>query len=381
MLPLILKEISFRKGHTIIMLCGLISVTALMTAYLSTESAAERETKRVARDLGFNLRILPKQTNMDLYWFQGFSDQTMPEATVERLANYQGVFMTYNHLMASLRQKITMGGGDVILVGVAPTITSPDKKKRPMGFTIKTGTLHLGYQVGQRLGLKPGDTLELLGQDFKIEKVMVEYGTEEDVYVYGTLKDVQGIAGKPGQINEIKAIDCLCLTADQDPISILREELEKILPEAKVIQDRVQADARARQRQMVQRKFEFLSPFLMVCGAIWVAVLSALNVRERRSEIGIWRALGKGGGFIAGLVIGKAMIIGFFGGFIGFWVGNSMALEVGPSIFQITAKAIKTEWSYLAWSLILTPLLAAAASFIPAMLAVTQDPAETLRES
>ena len=363
------------------MLCGLISVTALMTAYLSTESAAERETKRVARDLGFNLRILPKQTDMDLYWFQGFSDQTMPEATVERLANYQGVFMTYNHLMASLRQKITMGGGDVILVGVAPTITSPDKKKRPMGFTIKARTLHLGYQVGQRLGLKSGDTLQLSGHDFKIEKVMVEYGTEEDVYVYGTLKDVQGIAGKPGQINEIKAIDCLCLTADQDPISILRKELEKILPEAKVIQDRVQADARARQRQMVQRKFEFLSPFLMVCGAIWVAVLSALNVRERRSEIGIWRALGKGGSFIAGLVIGKAMIIGFFAGFLGFWVGNTMALEVGPSIFQITAKAIKTEWSYLVWSLILTPLLAAAASFIPAMLAVTQDPAETLRES
>jgi putative ABC transport system permease protein len=83
MLSLILKEISFRKWHTAMMLCGLISVTALITAYLSTESAAERETKRVARDLGFNLRILPKQTNMDLYWFQGFSDQTMPEGTVK----------------------------------------------------------------------------------------------------------------------------------------------------------------------------------------------------------------------------------------------------------------------------------------------------------
>jgi putative ABC transport system permease protein len=381
MLSLILKEISFRKWHTAMMLCGLISVTALITAYLSTESAAERETKRVARDLGFNLRILPKQTNMDLYWFQGFSDQTMPEGTVKRLANYEGVFMTYNHLMASLRQKITLGGGDVILVGVAPTITSPDKKKRPMGFTIEEGTLHLGYQVGQRLGVKSGDVLKLADRDFKIAKVMVEYGTEEDVYVYGTLKDVQEIAGKPGQINEIKAIDCLCLTADQDPIAILRRELEKILPEAKVIQDRVQADARARQRQMVQKKFEFLSPFLMVCGAIWVAVLSALNVRERRPELGIWRALGKGGGFIGGLVIGKAMMVGLLGGFLGFWVGNLIALEVGPSIFQITAKAIKTEWLYLVWSLILTPLLAAAASFIPAMLAVTHDPADTLRES
>jgi putative ABC transport system permease protein len=381
MLSLILREISFRKGHTALMLCGLISVTALLTAYLSTESAAERETKRVARDLGFNLRILPKQTDMDLYWFQGFSDQTMPETTVERLASYEGVFMTYNHLMASLRQKIVVGGADVILVGVAPTITSPDKKKRPMGFTIEAGTLHLGHQIGQRLSVKSGDTLQLAGRDFKVAKVMVEYGTEEDVYVYGTLKDVQEIAEKPGQINEIKAIDCLCLTADQDPISILRKELEKILPEAKVIQDRVQADARARQRQMVQKKFEFLSPFLMVCGAIWVAVLSALNVRERRSEIGIWRALGKGGGFIGGLVIGKAMMIGLLGGLLGFWVGNLIALEVGPTIFQITAKAIKTEWVYLIWSLILTPSLAAAASFIPAMLAVTHDPADTLRES
>ncbi|MBT5926795.1 MAG: hypothetical protein HOH33_09265 [Verrucomicrobia bacterium] len=381
MLTLIFKEMTFRKGHAMMMLCGLISVTALVTAYLATESAAARETSRVARDLGFNLRILPKETDMDLYWFQGFSDQTMPESTVARLANFEGVFMTYNHLMASLRQKTSIGGGDVILVGVAPTLTSPDKKKRPMGFAIESGTLHLGHQVGERLGLRSGDTLKVGRRDFKVAKVLVEYGTQEDVYVYGTLKDVQVISERPGQINEIKAIDCLCLTSDQDPISILRKELEKMLPEAKVIQDRVQADARARQRQMVQKKFEFLSPFLMVCGAIWVAVLSAMNVRDRRSEIGIWRALGKGGGFIGSMFIGKAVILGLVGGFLGFWIGNLLALNVGPDIFQITAKAIKTEWSYLIGALVLTPLLAAAASFIPAMMAVSQDPADTLRES
>ncbi len=119
----------------------------------------------------------------------------------------------------------------------------------------------------------------------------------------------------------------------------------------------------------------------MVCGAIWVAVLSAMNVRDRRSEIGIWRALGKGGGFIGSMFIGKAVILGLVGGFLGFWIGNLLALNVGPDIFQITAKAIKTEWSYLIGALVLTPLLAAAASFIPAMMAVSQDPADTLRES
>ena len=381
MFALIFKEMAFRKGHALMMLCGLVSVTALVNAYLTTESAAARETSRVARDLGFNLRILPKETDMDLYWFQGFSDQTMSEETVERLANFEGVFMTYNHLMASLRQKIVIGGGDVILVGVAPTLTSPDKKKKPMGYSIEEGTLHLGYQIGQRLGLRAGETLQVSGQDFLVAKVLVEYGTEEDVYVYATLKDVQAITGKQGQINEIKAIDCLCLTSYQDPIAILRKELEKMLPEAKVIQDRVQADARARQRQMVQKKFEFLSPFLMICGAVWVAVLSILNVRERRSEIGIWRALGKGSGLIGGMFVGKAVMLGLVGGLIGFWIGNLLALNVGPEIFQVTAKAIKTEWSYLLWSLILTPLLAAAAAFVPAMMAVTHDPANSLRES
>ena len=33
-----------------------------------------------------------------------------------------------------------------------------------------------------------------------------------------------------GKINEIEAIDCLCLTADQDPLSILRKTIGEILP-------------------------------------------------------------------------------------------------------------------------------------------------------
>ena len=381
MLRLIIREILFRKGHAFLMLSGLMSVSALATAYFTTETAATRETTRVARDLGFNLRILPKETDMDAYWFQGYSDHTMPEESVSKLAQADGVFMTFNHLMASLRQTITIEGRDVVLVGVAPTVTSPDKKKRPMGFSIEPGHLHVGHQIGVRLGLKAGDTLRLAGQDFKVERVMVEYGTEEDVYVYGSLEDVQVLTGMEGRINEIKAIDCLCLTSDQDPASILRAELEKMLPDAKVIQDRVQADARARQRQMVQKKFAFLSPFLMTVGAVWVAVLSILNVRERRSEIGVWRALGKGGGTLGGMFLGKAMLLGFFGGFLGFWIGNLLAVNVGPSIFQVTAKAIQTEWSYLVWSVAITPVLAGAAAFIPAMMAVVQDPADTLKES
>jgi putative ABC transport system permease protein len=377
---MILKELWHRKANTLLSLVGLGGVVAFIVGFMTTAEAAKRETKRITRDLGFNLRIIPKDTDMDRYWFDGFSTATMAEDTVARLAAQDGIFMSYNHLMASLKQPFRMGDREVILMGVAPTITSADKKKRPMGFSIKEGTLQLGFQVADRLGVKPGDKVTLGEQEFLVAKCLVESGTEQDIYAFGTLADIQNVLGLDGQINEIKAIDCLCLTADEEPVKILREELGKVLPEAKVIQDRVQADARAKQRQMVENKFGFLTPFLLVVSALWVGVMAALNLRERRAEIGVLRALGYGSGRIASLFLIKAAMLGILGALVGFALGNALAMSVGPEIFKVTAKAIKTDWNLLGMALVAAPVLAAIATFIPAMQAVAQDPAVTLRE-
>ena len=377
---LIFKELWHRKTNSLLSLLGLAGVVAFFVGFLTTAEAAKRETLRITRDLGFNLRIIPKATNMDRYWFDGYSDQTMPEDAVERLAAQEGIFMSYNHLMASLKQPYLLDGADVILMGVAPTLTSADKKKRPMGFKIETGTIQVGYQVAQRLSLKPGRSVRVGTSEFTVSKCLVENGTEQDVYVYGTLADIQTALGLPGEINEIKAIDCLCLTSDEEPVAILREELAKVLPEARVIQDRVQADARARQRQMVEGKFGFLIPFLLIVSAVWVGVMAALNVRERRSELGILRALGYGSVPIAGIILMKAVFLGIGGAVVGFFLGNGLAVSVGPEIFKVTAKAIETDWTLLGYAVLGAPVFAAMASFVPAMQAVAQDPALTLRE-
>ena len=57
-----------------------------------------------------------------------------------------------------------------------------------------------------------------------------------------------------------------------------------------------------------------------------------------------------------------------------------VVLEFGPSLFPVTKNAIQASPS-LAWQMVVaTPVFAAFASFIPAMLAVSHDPAEILRE-
>jgi lipoprotein-releasing system permease protein len=131
---------------------------------------------------------------------------------------------------------------------------------------------------------------------------------------------------------------------------------------------------------MIEGKFSFLSPFLLVVSALWVGIMAALNVRERRPEIGVLRALGYGSGRIAGLFLVKAVLLGVLGALAGFALGNALAMSFGPGIFKVTATAIQTDWSLLGYAVVGAPLFAAMATFIPAMQAVAQDPAVTLRE-
>jgi ABC-type lipoprotein release transport system permease subunit len=248
-----------------------------------------------------------------------------------------------------------------------------------MGFNIAPGKAHVGYLLARRLGAKPGAPLPVQGRLLTVEKVLVESGTDDDIRLFTSLPDAQAILNLPGRISEIKAIDCLCLTADQDPLTQLRAALTQLLPEAQVLQMRTMADARAKQRQTAERYSRFAVPLVLGIGAAWVGILAALNVRERRAELGLWRALGHGSGRIAALFLGRAALLGIAGAALGYLLGNAVGLHYGPKLYPVTAGGFASEPALLGWALLVTPAFAALAAFLPAMIAVAQDPAETLR--
>jgi putative ABC transport system permease protein len=376
---LIARELRHHWVNALLGTLGLVIAVALLVAVKMTTAAAQRETTRVMRDLGFNLRIIPRATDMDHFWTQGFSDQTMPEDAVKRLAAQHGVFLSFNHLTPALEGRIDVGGRPALLTGLGETIVDPNEGKQPMGFRLKPGQVILGRAIADRLETKRGGVVRLNEQEFAVERILGESGTEEDVRIYGALGDVQTILRLPGRINEIKAIDCLCLTSDEDPLSQLRAVIEEILPEVRVLQLTALADARARQRQMAERYARFAVPLVLLVGAGWLALLAWLNVRERRAEIGLWRALGHGSPRIAGLLLGKAVLLGVIGAVLGYGAGTWIALSAGPEIFQVTARSLRAEPGLLLWALLLAPAFAALASLLPTMLAVAQEPAKTLR--
>ena len=378
-LKLILKEILHRKLNFLLSLLAIIAAVAFFVSFFTTADASKRETIRLTRDMGFNLRIIPKNTNMDRFWTSGFSERTMPEEYVNRFMAYKN--FSYAHLTATLQKQIVWQNKRAILIGIASELEPSGKKKSSMSFKIAPGTAYIGYELAKSLGLKKNQEIDILGEPFKIAKCLVETGSDDDIRIYTQLSDVQKLLNMEGEVNEIKALNCLCLVGEnEDPLEILREQLALVLPDAKVIQNKTIAVARERQRQMMDKYFALIMPFIVIVFAILIGALAMMNVQERKQEIGVLRALGYGSTKIASLFLGKAIIIGLIGAAIGFFVGNGLALSFGPDIFKVTAKMIQPLYKLLIWSLVAAPLFAALAAFIPTMIAITQDPALTLRE-
>ena len=379
-LRLLFKEISHRKLNFVLAILAVIVSVALYVAFETTGKAMEDETRKLMLELGQNLRIIPKETRIDQFWIRGFSESTMPQDYVYRFIEKGGY--SYTHLTATLQRTIQWKGFTVLITGVMPEVFPPDKPHtEPMTFELEQGNAYVGFEVADSLNIQEGDEIEINGTRLHVVKTLYRTGSYDDVRIYTELSDAQRIFGLPGRINEIKALECICfLDYNTDPLKAVQDQLTELLPEGKVLLLRGIADIRFQQRTTTAKHMSFIMISIMVGCGVFIGVLAMLNVRAREREIGLLRALGYGGAGIAVLLLGKALLIGVIGAFLGFLGGTRLALTYGPQIFQRTAKAIRIDYTVLAEALLWAPAFAVVCSFIPAMQAVASDPAYTLRE-
>jgi putative ABC transport system permease protein len=375
-------------------------------------AAMDDQTRRIMRDMGVNLRIVHKDTNMgDLY--TNFVAVDFPEDYVQRLTQAKNV-ETMMHVVATLQHKITWKNRTVLLVGMLPTLTQAQKmeQKPHMIKRVEPGTVFVGHELG--VGLEEGATVEIEGQTLKIAKIMPEAGTLEDVQLVVDLHDAQKMLNRPGRINQILALSCKC---KGDRLSVIRKELESVLPDTHVTEQTTQATSREMQRDLVAatRKQEsasaqanlqrikenrdrqlasrnqqqrtltrlvgIVTPLVVLASALIVALMTWLNVRERRPEIGVLRALGKPSLYVATLFLGKAVVLGFVGGLLGCGLGYLLAPALGAVMMELATSFFRTDGRIVVATLLGAPLVTAMASYLPTLSAVGQDPSIVLMDN
>lgn len=382
--------------------------------------AMEDRTKRIMRDLGFNLRIVHRNTDLSKL-YANFASFDMPEEYIDRLAESPELTKVA-HLVATLKQMIDLNGEPRLLVGIAPETPQPHvEKKAPMGYQIQPGEVFLGaITAGDRA---VGDTIEIMGSEFKVANILPANGTrDEDIALFMHLKDAQRLLGKEGKITEIVALGCKCKTIDR--VEEIQAQLELVLPEAKVMEVRNLAIAREDQRKLIAQYYTdqiekykqdratlaeleqkngaellaaeqeshakvigllssltgVVTPLVVLASALWIGLLAWSNVRERRTEIGLLRALGKGASVVATLFLGKALVLGLVGGAIGCIIGIMLERYLSQSMFQIAPAMQGLNADLIVLALLGAPLVAALASYLPAIIASRQDPAVVLMD-
>ncbi len=377
LLRMMLAEIVHRKGNFLSALIAVTTAAAICVGVITVCDASRRETVRLMRDMGFNLLIVPEGTDMTDFWSRSFAEGEMPEEYVRRLAD--SGLMTVQHLVARLQKRITWQGRDVLLTGILPEMQmTGGPVKAPMGLDIPRGSAYLGRRVADSAGLGVGDEIELLGRRLRVATVLEEQGSIDDIRVYAHLHDVQEMLDRPGRINEIEALQCLC--GSKQSLGSIRDDVRSVLPGVEVTEMRSIAIARAETRRMVERFNGVLVPAVVLMATIWVGLAAMRNVNDRRVEIGVLRALGVASQPIAALFLAKMMLIGLIGAVVGWAVGTALAVHYGTAIFPITAKGIAPIYALLGWAAVGAALLCLVASWLPAMSAVMQDPAEVLSE-
>lgn len=380
------------------------------------QAGAELEDaiRRHMLGLGFNILILPQDQDLAELHLNGTLSSTMPEEYVERLANSS--IVTIDHLLPSVIQRVRWPEReiDVVLYGTRGEVPIMHRGlKKPMLDAVAPGQMVVGYGIHTRLGLSAGDRVTFMGREFTVSKLHPERGSSDDVTVWIDLKTAQDLLSLQNLVHGILALECQC---EGDRITQIREELAGILPGTQVIERYSQALARAEARNKAKqaavaaleqekqagqvllqqeaearyqlesqhaRLADVLVPLALLAAAALVGLLAYANVRQRREEIGLLRAIGVRTGQIMMLFLGKAVLLGLAGGVLGAALGLWIGLRGGAAPAPISLPDLMESSQSLRNALMTTPIiavaLAAIASWLAAVSAARQDAALVLQ--
>lgn len=400
----------------------------------ATEAAIEEKVKAVAaagadlenairlqmKGLGFNVLILPETQDAAELHLKGSLTETMPESYAEKLA--ESKIMTINHLLPTVLKQLRWPEQDidVVLYGTRGEVPLMHRDmKKPVLDAVKPGQMVVGHAVHTKLGLEVGQKVKFMDREFTISKLHPERGSSDDVTLWIDLGQAQEILGMQNLVHAILALECECAG---DRIAQIRAEISGILPGTQVIERYSQALARAESRTKAkevaeaslaaeklageatlarelasrtrlqrghQQMANFVLPLVLTLAAVAVGLLAYLNVRYRREEIGILRALGLRTRQVLIVFLGKAALSGVIGGVVGVVLGIGAGAVLGrlldrtevASSVGLTEAMIASPGLFV--TLMLTPVLAVVlstlSSWLAATMAASQDAAVVLQ--
>ena len=373
---MIVREAARAKVNTLLCLVTVIMATGLLVAMIASSRASVDATRREMKALGFNLLITPQGADTARYQALDFEQGDMPEEYISRLAKSTALAQ---HFVGKYQKTVQVEGCTVVLTGVLPEVTLEGTQKKPMptAYVVPEGKMFLGSGAASALGKSAGDAIDLLGRSFQVEQVLPERGVSpDDIRVFAHLHDVQALVGKPGRVNAIDALACYCPVDVDDILGALEKGVKDVLPDVNVKPYKSILLGRHKQRELVFQLQQVTVAIVIAASAVAIWGLTHQNVRNRRKEIGVLRALGLPDHRIAALFAGKILAYSVIGAVIGCLAGYAAAVWV-----NLGGQPVGMPRDILALLILATPAASVLFGTPPILSGLLQEPTEVLRDT
>src|SRR6266849_985796 len=217
----------------------------------------------------------------------------------------------------------------------------------------------VGSAFTRKFGVKTGDVVNVGAGEprgwktLKVVGILSTGGAEEEAVV-AYLSTVQNMAAKPGEYRRLY-VSALTKPEDaagrKDPKAMTQAEYDKwyCSPYISSIALQVSQVLKGTDVRVIRRVAEGEGQILtrvrmllwlvtiaaLLAAALAVGASAAASVLERRTEIGLMKALGAASGLVGVLLAAEQLLLAFVGGGVGYAVGIVLARVLGERIFGV----------------------------------------------
>ncbi len=376
-----IRNLLRRKGKAVIILLGLVLGIGTVISVITFADAVTGDIQHKLEKYGANILIVPRTESLALNYGGinmggiSFEMQELYEADLARVHQIKNA-RNIAAMGPVVLGAVELNARPVMLAGVdfeEARILKPWWKidgRKPAA-----DGLLAGAEAAQVLGLRPGDRVTIQEHAMTVEGILDPTGSQDDHLLFTALPSAQRVLDKSGRVSMVE-VAALCTAC---PIEDMVRQISEALPGAKVMA--IQQVVQGRMETLMQfKKFSFgVSVIVILIGSLVVLVTMTGSVRERKAEIGVFRAIGFRKRHVMRIILIEATLVSVCAGVIGYLAGMG-ATKLALRLFaEDPSMTLPWNLQLAAAALAMALVVGLAASIYPALTAARMDPNDALR--
>jgi putative ABC transport system permease protein len=364
------------RARLTVAILALVSGAAVISGLLNLDFGVEYQLTQQFRALGANIVIAPKTTESapeSTLTNSALMDEDAVMSQVQQVASANVSFAPFAYVIAHVGETQVVAVGTWLdqLHNLNPTwkidgqwISSRAEVRQCL----------VGRNAARQLHLTTGSSLPLQyltrTSQCKISGI-IDSGAADDNQVFVSLDALQTLADLPGKMSLVQ----LSVSGTPKFIATTASQLSSALPQFQVHPIRQVTDAEGALLARIRLLIMSMIILILALTALCVLATMAALAMERRTDVGLMKALGGSIARIVGFFVAEVGLLGAVGGLVGAVLGVGLSYWMGLRVFDT---AVAPQWQIFPITIILM-ILVAMAGALPLRMLGEVKPANILR--